>query len=138
MQKGSLKLLFQVWLAGWSIVAVFWAVLIIYMAMVGRPFPEVGFLGSYILFGTISSGFFLVNFLVITVPLYFYSASWLSGLDNKLAFLFGGLLYVISEPIWNSLIGWSTLRETLIYLSLALLSGGITTCILVKKIKIRH
>ncbi len=81
---------------------VFWAV---YVFLLPHRFKsEIGPLGAFIAFGVVFSAMYLVNFLIITVPMYFISLllDKESAVRSWFPILFGAGLYLLSVTAWCS------------------------------------
>ena len=87
-------------LIGWIAMLVFWAVYVFLLPH--RIESEIGPLGAFIAFGLVFSAMYLVNFLIITVPMYFLSRllDKESAVHRWLPTLFGAGLYLLSVVCW--------------------------------------
>ena len=87
---------------GWVAMLVFWAV---YMFLLPhRIKSEIGPLGGFIVFGLAFSAIYLVDFLIITVPMYFISLllNKERSVRSWFPILFGAGLYLLSVKAWCS------------------------------------
>jgi hypothetical protein len=85
---------------GWIAMLIVWSGDVFLMPH--RIESEIGPFGAFFVFGLVFSAMYLVNFLVITVPIYFLSLEIdrESAVPNWLPSLFGSGLFLLSVVVW--------------------------------------
>jgi hypothetical protein len=109
-------------LVGWAVLITMAGAFVVFKAAT----PEIGPFGLFLLWSGILSAFYIVDFLIITLPFHIVFHPHLSPIRRLLWSAMGGLLFGLSVPLWSLIVGHTTAGDIILHGGLGFISGSIT------------
>jgi hypothetical protein len=110
---------------GWVAMIAAFAVYIFLLPHGPHFAPEVGPLGAFIIFGIMLSGFYIVDFVFLAIPSYYFFWNRKQPPRRWQCVLCGAVLFLCSVPLWLIVCGGhGTAAGILLYAVLAVIAGA--------------
>lgn len=113
-------------IAGWTTLMVITGGIVLFEARFNENFrPEIGAIAILVLWDAFLSFFYLINFALIALLLKLAFRLNKAATNWILWFAIGGLLFLVSVPLWNILTSETAFYNIEVYGTLAFISGGV-------------